>query len=65
MIELRELEGPLLLLASEAGFHMTGSVLVGSHMVSRPISVDNVILNVRELAARERPLALNMMGEHR
>jgi NAD(P)-dependent dehydrogenase (short-subunit alcohol dehydrogenase family) len=34
--ELRELEGPLLLLASEAGSYMTGSVIVadGGHMVS-------------------------------
>jgi NAD(P)-dependent dehydrogenase (short-subunit alcohol dehydrogenase family) len=34
--ELRELEGPLLLLASEAGSYMTGSVIVadGGHVVS-------------------------------
>ena len=34
--ELRELEGPLLLLASEAGSYMTGSVIVadGGHLVS-------------------------------
>jgi NAD(P)-dependent dehydrogenase (short-subunit alcohol dehydrogenase family) len=34
--ELRELEGPLLLLASEAGSYMTGSVVVadGGHLVS-------------------------------
>jgi NAD(P)-dependent dehydrogenase (short-subunit alcohol dehydrogenase family) len=34
--KLRELEGPLLLLASEAGSYMTGSVIVadGGHMVS-------------------------------
>jgi hypothetical protein len=29
------------------------------------MSVDNVILNERELAAKERPSALNMIGEHR
>ena len=35
--ELRELEGPLLLLASEAGSYMTGSVIVadGGHVVSK------------------------------
>jgi NAD(P)-dependent dehydrogenase (short-subunit alcohol dehydrogenase family) len=34
--ELRELEGPLLLLASQAGSYMTGSVIVadGGHVVS-------------------------------
>jgi NAD(P)-dependent dehydrogenase (short-subunit alcohol dehydrogenase family) len=34
--ELRDLEGPLLLLASQAGSHMTGSVIVvdGGHLVS-------------------------------
>ena len=34
--ELRELEGPLLLLASQAGSYMTGSVIVadGGHLVS-------------------------------
>jgi hypothetical protein len=33
---LRELEGPLLLLASKAGSYMTGSVIVadGGHVVS-------------------------------
>jgi len=29
------------------------------------MSVDNVILNVRELVAEERPSAQNMIGEHR
>jgi NAD(P)-dependent dehydrogenase (short-subunit alcohol dehydrogenase family) len=34
--ELKELEGPLLLLASEAGSYMTGSVIAvdGGHLVS-------------------------------
>ena len=29
------------------------------------MSVDNVILSVRELVAEERPAAQNMMGEYR